>query len=341
LRLSLQVGLWGLAFAISLLGCFYLRSFALRRSLVDVPNERSLHAVPVPRIGGVALCVAVWVCGAAAFAITGEREILVWLLLAVPVFVVGLVDDLRPVSAGVRFGLQIAVAVAFVVAVGLPSRFCFWPGATLAVPAALSYPLAVIWIVGVVNIYNFMDGMDGIAAVQAVGAAVALSVGLSTHHAGLAFVAASFVAAAAGFFVHNAPKARIFLGDAGSTVLGFTFATFPLVGSGDGSVPVLAGPVALAPFLLDGTFTLIRRARRGEKVWQAHRTHLYQRAVATGLTHGDVLLRYAAWTAVAMGASIVVQRGTGRETAAAVGAVLLGLFLVWRWVVSREHARAA
>ncbi len=325
-----------MAFVVAALGCAYLRSFAIRRSLVDVPNERSLHAVPVPRIGGVALCLAVWVCAAAAYVATREREILVWLLLAVPVFVVGLVDDVRPVSAGVRFGLQLAVATVFVVVVGLPASFCFWPGFTVAVPGLLSYPLAVVWIVGVLNIYNFMDGMDGIAAVQAMGAGVALAVGLAAGHAGLSFVAASFVAAAAGFFVHNAPKARIFLGDAGSTVLGFTFATFPLVGSGDGSIPVLAGPVALAPFLLDGTFTLLRRARRGEKVWQAHRSHLYQRAVATGLTHGDVLLRYACWTALSLGASIAIQNGSGAVVAAAVGAVLLGLFLVWRWVLARE-----
>ena len=313
-----------------------MRTFALRRSLVDIPNERSLHAVPVPRIGGVALCVASWVSAAAALAFTGERELSVWVLLAIPVFVVGLVDDLRPVSAAVRFGLQLAVAIAFVWFVRLPPAFVLWPGFGIAVPAALAYPLAVVWIVGVVNIYNFMDGMDGIAAVQTIGAGLALAVGFSSRHQSLSFVSASLVAAALGFFVHNAPKARIFLGDAGSTVLGFTFATFPLLGVGDGSVPLLAGPLALAPFLLDGTFTLIRRARRREKVWQAHRTHLYQRAVATGLTHGQVLVPYTAWTALACLASVAAQRGTGWHALAAVAVALAGLVVVWRWVRGRE-----
>lgn len=336
LNLLVQLGFWALAFAISAAGCAALRNFALRRALVDIPNERSLHAEPVPRIGGVALCVACWVSAAAALAFTGEREISIWVLLAIPVFVVGLVDDIRPVSAGVRFGLQIGVAIAFVWFVPLPPAFVLWPGFSLGVPAALAYPLAVVWIVGVVNIYNFMDGMDGIAAVQAIGAGLALAIGFSARHRGLSFVSASLVAAALGFFVHNAPKARIFLGDAGSTVLGFTFATFPLLGVGDGSIPLLAGPLALAPFLLDGTFTLIRRARRREKVWQAHRTHLYQRAVATGLSHGDVLLRYAVWTLVATAAALGARHSA---LGAALGVLCAGggLIATWRWVVARER----
>ncbi|RYZ60952.1 MAG: hypothetical protein EOP08_14115 [Proteobacteria bacterium] len=195
LSLLVQLGFWVLAFAISAAGCAGLRTFALRRSLVDIPNERSLHAVPVPRIGGVALCVASWVSAAAALAFTGERELSVWVLLAIPVFVVGLVDDLRPVSAAVRFGLQLAVAIAFVWFVRLPPAFVLWPGFGIAVPAALAYPLAVVWIVGVVNIYNFMDGMDGIAAVQTIGAGLALAVGFSSRHQSLSFVSASLVAA--------------------------------------------------------------------------------------------------------------------------------------------------
>lgn len=302
---------------------------------MDIPNERSLHAVPVPRIGGVALCVSSWVAAAAALAFTGEREIAIWVLLAIPVFVVGLVDDLRPVSAAVRFGLQIAVAIAFVVLVRLPATLVIWPGFALTIPAVVAYPLAVIWIVGVINIYNFMDGMDGIAAVQTMGAGLACALAFTARHHGLAFVAASLVAAALGFFVHNAPKARIFLGDAGSTVLGFTFAAFPLLGAEGGSMPLVVGPIALAPFLLDGTFTLVRRARKREKLWQAHRTHLYQRAVATGLGHGAVLVRYALWTAVATAAA-VVARGSALGALAGGAAVLLGLLLVWRWVLRRE-----
>lgn len=335
---SWRFGFWLLAFGIALIGCSLLRNFALRRSLVDIPNERSLHAVPVPRLGGVALCVATWVAAAAALAFTGEREIAVWVVLAIPVFVVGLIDDLRPVSASVRFALQIAVAVAFVALVPWPASITLWPGMAVAVPVAIAWPLAVVWIVGVVNIYNFMDGMDGIAAVQAMGAGLAFAWAFAGRHDGVSFVAGSVVAAALGFFVHNAPKARIFLGDAGSTVLGFTFATFSLLGLGDGSAPLCVGPLALAPFLLDGTFTLVRRALRGEKIWHAHRTHLYQRAVTTGLSHGDVLRRYAVWTAISAAAALAARR-SALGSAIGASAVLLGLLATWRWVRRRERAR--
>jgi UDP-N-acetylmuramyl pentapeptide phosphotransferase/UDP-N-acetylglucosamine-1-phosphate transferase len=326
------------------LACIGLRRFALARALVDIPNARSLHSEPVPRIGGVAVCAGLALAALCAYVATGDPQLLIWLLLAVPVFAVGLVDDLRPVSARVRFALQGAVAVAYVAAAKPLTTLVIVASPEtplqIPIPSWISAPASVIWIVALINIYNFMDGMDGLAAVQSMGASLAFAVLLAGDQGALAFLALAVCCASFGFFLQNAPKAKIFLGDAGSTVLGFTFASLALVSAKSGK-PFLAGPVALAPFLLDATFTLARRITRGERFWEAHRTHLYQRAVGSGLDHRRVLLRYAVWIGVAMVTAISLPALHVVGVVAATVSVALVLLIVHAWVRRREAIGAA
>ena len=145
-------------------------------------------------------------------------------------------------------------------------------------------------------------------------------------------------ASTAGFLAHNFPAARIFMGDAGSTFIGMSFAALAVIGMHH-EVPLTESALVLAPFLLDGTFTIFRRALRREKVWKAHRSHLYQRAVQTGLAHREVLLVYIAWLVVAAAAAVVAPLGAAALVLGWAAAVL-GLLLVWRWVVRRESERA-
>jgi UDP-N-acetylmuramyl pentapeptide phosphotransferase/UDP-N-acetylglucosamine-1-phosphate transferase len=323
---------------LSALGCRVLAAFARRRHLLDRPNERSLHKVPVPRLGGVAIVVVSWVPIALAWAISSPRDAAVgaWLIAAILVAGLGLVDDLQPLRASVRFLVQIGASAAFCVVVGVPTHV----GVTNAIELALPYPVALalctIWLVGVLNIFNFMDGMDGLAGTQALTAGLAIAGALASRPE-LAWIGVSVAAASAGFLSYNAPPAKIFMGDAGSTYLGFTFASMLVLGS-DGSppLPIAVAPLALAPFLLDGTFTIFRRLRRGEKVWQAHRSHLYQRAVQTGLTHRQVLAPYAAWSALAAACAIVAAHGDGAVLLAVVLLMLGALLATWRWVTARE-----
>jgi UDP-N-acetylmuramyl pentapeptide phosphotransferase/UDP-N-acetylglucosamine-1-phosphate transferase len=185
-----------------------------------------------------------------------------------------------------------------------------------------------------------MDGMDGLAALQAVGAALAVAIGLHLGaHDTLAVVPHTLAPAAMGFFIHNAPPAKIFMGDAGSTFIGFTFAGLALAGAaGTEPLPILTVPIALAPFLLDGTFTIFRRLSRGERIWRAHRSHLYQRAVVAGLSHHDVLIRYAAWIGCSTVASVIVATRGVRASGAAVAIVFGGLAAVVRWVRRIERS---
>ena len=327
----------GAAFLLALVACGLPRDFAARRALVDVPNERSLHTIPVPRLGGVGIAIGVWGVMGAVLALTPGRpakDVLVWLVASIVTAATGLVDDLRPVSAGARMAIQCAIALGFTLSIGAPAQIVLAEGLALSLPVWATTAVAVVWIVGVLNIYNFMDGMDGLAGAQAISAGLAIGVALAAHgHTDLALIAGLVAAASAGFFVHNVGPARIFMGDAGSTMLGFTFAALSLAAHArPDPVPLPVVPLALAPFLLDGTFTLLRRASRGEAVWKAHRTHLYQRAVTAGLSHRDVLGPYAAWMGAAAISAVLGARAEAWGMLGLGGAMALGLLATYAWV---------
>jgi Fuc2NAc and GlcNAc transferase len=337
------------AFFVAVWVCSAIRGFALRHALLDRPNERSLHDTPVPRLGGVGI-LAGTVAGALVAWLpspaTPERDMRVWAGAALAVAALGLGDDLRSLRASVRLFLQIAFAAAFVALVGVPERFALANGAALSLPATIAGPLVVIWLIAVLNIYNFMDGMDGLAGTQAVGAGCALGAGFAAHgHLDLAALALAMAAGSAGFLLHNAPPARIFMGDAGSTFLGFGFAALAITGvARPDPLPFAVTPLALAPFLLDGTFTLFRRLCRGEAIWRAHRTHLYQRAVGSGRAHHDVLLPWACWIAVAAATACGAAVGDGRAALGGCVAMLVAFGAMWRWVVRCEaqtHGKSA
>jgi Fuc2NAc and GlcNAc transferase len=341
---AVLLALGAVSFVLAFVACVVVRRIALRLRLVDVPNQRSLHQVPVPRLGGVAIVVTVWSVlalgsGSTMTPVLGHADTLAWLAGASAIAVLGFVDDIRPLPALVRLSVQLVIATSVLAVVLRTDELGVAAGVRLHVVRALALAPAVIFVVGTTNIYNFMDGMDGLAATQAMSAGLGLGVAASAvGQVDLAAIAFVVAAAALGFFVHNSPPATLFLGDAGSTFLGFTFSSLALVAAARPSpVPIGVIPVALAPFLLDGTFTIIRRLRRGERVWQAHKTHLYQRAVATGLSHRDVLVVYAAWCAVSAAAATFVGQSGAIATLATMLAALVPLGMTWRWVARREE----
>jgi len=316
------------------------RAIALKKILLDLPNDRSSHVIPVPRLGGVGLVVALMI-GAIAII----RAMLMTPLLAVfsgglvVLFVLGLIDDLKPLSSVTRLLVHFVVAAMFVA-----EAFGSGGHAHLGV-STLSAILTVIWIVGVLNIYNFMDGIDGIAGTQALVAGVAWFALATAEQAplaaGLGLVTAS---AALGFLFLNWPPARIFMGDAGSTVLGYIFATLPILVRFEApSPPPLARLLAEAalvvwPFLVDGTFTIARRLLRGENPLRAHRSHVYQRLVISGLSHRIVTSVYGA--AALLGALLAwgVEQQWIYGSAAAIVMPLVVFAVLWWWAAHREAA---
>ncbi|MDT7856502.1 hypothetical protein RQM47_07605 [Rubrivirga sp. S365] len=280
-----------------------VRRLALRRGVLDVPNERSSHTTPTPRGGGLALVL----CAAAAWALAlaagaPPRSVFGLGLPALAVAALGGADDVRPLGAGLRLAVQVAAAAAAVWALGA------WTAVTLpglgAVPLGAAGGLvAGLWVVGLTNVYNFMDGIDGIAGLQAVVAGAAwAAVGALGGGLVAGWTGAAMGGAALGFLVHNWAPARVFMGDVGSAFLGFTFAALALVGS-DPRLP-LAALAFVWPFVFDGGFTLVRRLLRGENVFAAHRSHLYQRLVVTGAGHRAVAALYGALGAVSAAAGL-------------------------------------
>ncbi len=316
-----------------------VRAFALKKALLDMPNDRSSHKVPVPRLGGAAFIPVVLLGLAAAWWRGGPP---MWFTAgffvgAILLFAISLLDDFISLSAKSRFAGQI-LAVICVVAPGLHySGAVTWPYVLLV------GAIYVFFATGLVNIYNFMDGIDGIAGIQAISAGLFwFAVSLSHGAPGTGALALLVVAGAVGFLTLNWPPAKIFMGDAGSTVLGYTFAALPLLaviesrGSLNLSTACVAGFFAVWPFLLDGAFTILRRLRKGENIFQAHRSHLYQRLVIAGRPHARVTLAYGALAAVGAALGACVVRGTFIVWAGSAAVVGLLFLALWRWTLAEE-----
>ncbi len=293
---SIHAALVVAAFLGSLAATRAVRDHARRRHLLDHPNERSSHSVPRPRLGGVGI-MAAFLPAAIALGLLERAPARLFLVLAATAAIaaLGLVDDVRHLRARSRFAVQLAAAAVVVTAAGTAGGSPWlerlpWPLAPIAL---------VLWIVWLTNLYNFMDGIDGLAGGQAVLASIGIAVAaFSTGATTTAWVALLIGAAALGFLTFNFPPASIFMGDVGSTALGFLFASLPLLPEPH-PIPVEVVALALCLFVLDATVTLFRRVARRERWFEAHRTHYYQRLVALGLGHRAVTLSACAAMALA------------------------------------------
>jgi Fuc2NAc and GlcNAc transferase len=268
-----------------------VRGYALRSNLLDQPNARSSHTQPTPRGGGLAI-VLTFLPMLAALAMGGLVPArLAWAVggAAALVAVIGFVDDRSHLSARLRFaGHTVAAA------------WLLWLfGAMPAVPVlgyavhlgAFGSLLAGLYIVWSTNFYNFMDGIDGIASMQAV--TVALAGSLLSAAAGVAdalAVGLLLAACVAGFMVWNFPRARIFMGDAGSGFLGVVMAALALWHGYQTPALFWAWFILNGCFMVDATTTLVRRVRRGERFHEAHRSHAYQYAARRLNSHVPVTM---------------------------------------------------
>jgi len=264
-------------------------------SVLDLPNERSLHQRPTPRTGGLAILAAVAGGWLALFALVGGSAEVCWIAGgALSIAVISFADDRGGVSARCRLLVHL-LGAASLLAGGLAIQRVPVPGGGELGEVA-GVVLTVGFVVWMTNLYNFMDGMDGFAGGMSVSGFGSLGVALWLHGDRPMGAASILVAAGAlGFLRYNFPPARIFLGDIGAAPLGYLAAALALHGDRSGALPLWAACVVFSPFVVDATVTLVRRAVRGERVWQAHRTHYYQRLVTSGWSHRrTVLCEYVA-----------------------------------------------
>jgi UDP-N-acetylmuramyl pentapeptide phosphotransferase/UDP-N-acetylglucosamine-1-phosphate transferase len=293
----------GLAF-LAAVGAWGLRRLAVRdQVLMDIPNERSSHSRPKPRGGGIVIALITllgvglaWAFNLAQMRNVPPQAIMTYLVCGSVIAVVGWVDDMHSLSSGLRLAIQFACALASIVGIGYVQAI-YLVGIAIVPLGILGALISVVWVVGLTNAYNFMDGIDGIAGGQAVvcGAFWAY-LGTSTSNGIVFVIALLIVSSSLGFLWHNWSPSRIIMGDVGSTFLGYSFAVLPLlfdltISSGV-SVGWTTGVLVMWAFLLDTAVTMLKRAIRRENIFQAHRSHYYQRLIIAGHSHAKVSLLY-------------------------------------------------
>jgi Fuc2NAc and GlcNAc transferase len=286
MSLVLVAGLAACVVTLGLTG--FVRRFALAHGLLDVPNERSSHRVPVPRGGGLAIVVVV-LAGVAVLEATQALAAGVGPAILGGgglVALVGWLDDRRGLSPATRLAAHaLAAAWALWWLGGMPSLTTGAGAVQLGLPGTLLAAGAILW---ATNITNFMDGIDGLAAGEAATVTLTAASLLAGANPPLAALAALVGGAALGFLPWNWSPARIFMGDVGSGFLGFVLAVLAISSERAGALPALVWLLLYAVFAFDATVTLIRRGWRGERWYAAHRSHAYQRAVQSGWTHARV-----------------------------------------------------
>lgn len=263
-------------------------AIARHSGALAMPGPRSSHAVPTPVGGGLAL-VAGWLVALGALAGFGLVVPTALVAGAVPgvltLSLVGWWDDWKGLRARVRLAVQLAVSLWLLAYLAIAGEGVPLPWWWIVLPA-------LVWLV---NLTNFMDGSNGLAASQGAFAGLAAAVIMYAGGApDLAAAAAALGGACLGFLPWNFPRARVFMGDAGSTALGFGIGALLLLGVLREALPLPSALLLMSVFGVDATLTLLRRVRRGERWYTAHKQHVYQRLIGKGWPHGRVLLLYQA-----------------------------------------------
>lgn len=300
-------------FAVSWTLTLILRRYALAKSLMDIPNERSSHSIPTPRGGGVAIVLSFLLAlpvltGLGLLSPTALYGLFGSGLL---VAIIGFADDHGHIAARWRLlGHFIAAGWALFWLNGLAPIELF--GVTVDL-GWFGNILALVYLVWMLNLYNFMDGIDGLASAEAISVCLGMCVVYwFSGNVELIWAPLILAAAVAGFLWWNFPPAKIFMGDAGSGFLGLVIGGIALLSSSTKSVLLWCWLILLGVFVVDATFTLLARMIEGVRIYEAHRTHAYQYAARKYNSHslvtGAVVLLNAIWLlpiAVLVGMNLV------------------------------------
>jgi len=300
------VTLLGLAGFVFLMACWGTSRLCCRTSkmfLLDHPNARSLHTVPTPRMGGVAIIGSLFIglIAAPTLGLLVMREGQSWsrwvnlegsiLGMTILLGIISFVDDRGGIPVWIRLGCQFAASGLLTIGVGLLLPVIQLPLLGTIELGWLGVPITILLLVWLTNLYNFMDGMDGFA-----GGMTVLGCGFMAYFAwkaGHDFILVSALllsVASAGFLIHNFPPAKIFMGDVGSVASGFLCGALIILGCRDRVFDFWVPVILFSPFILDATVTLVRRVWQREKIWVAHRTHYYQLLVLSGWGHRKTVL---------------------------------------------------
>ena len=316
------------ALVISFLMTPVVKTFAYKVGAVDVPKDaRRMHKVPIPRLGGLAIFIGFMVSVLVLGGVRGNSQLQSILLGSVIIVVLGVVDDICPLPAMLKFVVQIAAALipalngVVIQAFSNPNIFSeslYW------VLGPLSVPFTVLWIVAITNAVNLIDGLDGLAnGVSAISATTMLVIALLASEAEVAIVMAALVGACVGFMPYNLNPAKMFMGDTGATFLGYILATMSI----QGLFKFYAIISFAVPFLIlglpifDTAFAFIRRLAHGQSPMHADRGHIHHRLIDMGLNQKQAVATLYVISAM-LGLSAVVLTTGGEQKAMLLFAAL-------------------
>ena len=265
-------------FLLSVVLTYIIKVYAIKKAIIDIPNERSSHSIPTPRGGGLSIMIVFYI-GLVFFKDTISDGLFYALWCSLPIVIVSLIDDIITLSSKSRFLVQSLSTILALYFLGGVNSIDF---IYFKIDSSLLNIIAFFSIVWITNLYNFLDGIDGYAASQAIIGSLGLFLIFNNSLGMVLFVASS------GFLVFNWHKASIFMGDVGSATLGFLFAIFCFSNTNDGNIYIWL--VLLGFFWFDATVTLIRRYKNGENITKPHKKHAYQRLNQSGWSHSKISL---------------------------------------------------
>ena len=334
------------AFAVSFLMCPLVKSFAYKIGAIDVPKDnRRMHKKPVPRLGGLAIFLGFMV--SILLFVRIDHQLRGILLGASIIVVLGVVDDMSPLRAYFKFCVQVAAALVAVFH-GVVIEILSNPNVFASNPYWelnwLSIPITVLWIVGITNAVNLIDGLDGLACgVSTISAVSMLVIALLVSEGAVALVMASLVGACLGFMPYNRNPAKMFMGDTGSTFLGYILATISI----QGLFKYYAIVSFAVPFLIlglpmfDTLFAIIRRLAHGQNPMAPDRGHIHHRLIDMGLNQKQAVAALYVISSI-LGRSAVVLTSSGAVKAMLLlMALAVAAFLASRVIFRRDIDRAA
>ncbi|MEW6335102.1 MAG: MraY family glycosyltransferase [Thermodesulfobacteriota bacterium] len=318
-----------------------------RIRILDIPNERSSHDNPVPKSGGIAI-VATFLIGVVIVALVAETTMINrvffygFALSAILIAAISLYDDMKNKPFLMKLMTQI-IAVIVVLSVGLVIDQINIPFSGDVMVGWLGYPLSFLWIMGLTNAFNFMDGLDGLAGGTALIASLFFCA--ITFMQGSIFVyiiTYTIIAGTLGFLIYNFPTARIFMGDVGSAFLGFTFAVLAIMAAryDHSHTSFFVMPLLLFHFIYDTAFTFSRRLLSGQKVTEAHRTHLYQLFQRLGYSHQAVTVFHYGLSILQGVAAVLMVNAPGDSRRLLFFAPFIAIELIYSSVIIRSARKA-
>ena len=313
------------AAVISYLATPFVKKLAFKIGAVDVPKDnRRMHKKPIPRLGGLAIVIAFLLC--TFLFVKLEKQMQGILLGAIIILVVGVLDDCLALPALPKFFAQIAAAT-IVVMHGCEIRYVTNPFSVVPFDLGwLAGPVTVFWIVLMTNAINFIDGLDGLAVgVSGISTATMLVIAMLLGEESVAVVLAALLGACIGFIPYNFNPAQIFMGDTGSTFLGFVLASISV----KGLFKMYAVISFMVPFLIlgvpffDVSFAVIRRLAKGQNPMTADRGHIHHRLIDMGLTQKQSVAIVYMLTGVLGLAAVLLANNTGTKAMILFAAVFV------------------